>query len=712
MSIIQTIREKGARITVVVIAIALVGFILTDYFQSRGGGGGPASNLVGKVNGKDLSFEDFNRKVEQNEENMKQQGYPASPSLTQMAIDNTWEQEVGRIVMEEEFQRLGIGVGRKELGDILYGPNAPADLKNQFTDPQTGQYNAVQAKQQIDQILKKGTPEQKASFNNYINQLILQRKYEKYLSLFTNSTNVPRWVVEKQNADNSLMAKALYVRELYSSVPDSAALVSDKEIAAYINKRKDEFKQNESRSISYVAFNAAPSSADSAEARNKALALKAKLEAATDVDDLMETEGIDPGFSYNGYRGASAITSMYKDSIIKQPAGTVYGPYLEGSNYMLAKLEGARTIPDTVKLRHILIATTQRDPQTGTSYPVRDTASAFKLADSIRTAIAGGANFDTLCVKYSEDPGSKDKGGVYENVPSGQMVGSFNDFIFTKPVGSKGIVKTEFGYHYLEVLSQKGSGMGYKIAYLPVEITVSQETENNALNEATLFAGDSRDLKSFDENYEKQLKARGINKALATLAPRDANITGLGYSREFVRAVYEAKVGQVMKPIKVEMKYVVAVVTEALKEGTMSVDKARSQVEAALRNNKKAEILKKKLGQITTLEAAAATLGGRQIETADSLRMTSGGGGSLGTEPRVRGAIFNPANKGKIIPEAIAGQSGVFVVQVESVTATPVTTGSVADQRKEQADQKKGMANPVEPLKKMAKIKDNRNERY
>lgn len=712
MSIIQTIREKGARVTVVVIALALVGFILTDYFQSRGSGGGPTSNLVGKVNGKGLDFEDFNRKVDQNEENMKQQGYPASPSLTQMAIDNTWEQEVGRIVMEEEFQRLGIGVGRKELGDILYGPNAPADLKNQFTDPQTGQYNAVQAKQQIDQILKKGTPEQKASFNNYINQLILQRKYEKYLSLFTNSTNVPRWVVEKQNADNSLMAKALYVRELYSSVPDSAALVSDKEIAAYINKRKDEFKQNESRSISYVAFNAAPSSADSAEARNKALALKAKLEAATDVDDLMETEGIDPGFSYNGYRGASAITSMYKDSIIKQPAGTVYGPYLEGSNYMLAKLEGARTIPDTVKLRHILIATTQRDPQTGTSYPVRDTASAFKLADSIRTAIAGGANFDTLCVKYSEDPGSKDKGGVYENVPSGQMVGSFNDFIFTKPVGSKGIVKTEFGYHYLEVLSQKGSGMGYKIAYLPVEITVSQETENNALNEATLFAGDSRDLKSFDENYEKQLKARGINKALATLAPRDANITGLGYSREFVRAVYEAKVGQVMKPIKVEMKYVVAVVTEALKEGTMSVDKARSQVEAALRNNKKAEILKKKLGQITTLEAAAATLGGRQIETADSLRMTSGGGGSLGTEPRVRGAIFNPANKGKIIPEAIAGQSGVFVVQVESVTATPVTTGSVADQRKEQADQKKGMANPVEPLKKMAKIKDNRNERY
>lgn len=711
MSIIQSIREKGAKVTVVVIAIALVGFILTDYFQSRSRGGASAGNTVGKVNGKSLSFEDFNRKVDQAQETMRQQGYPATPATTQMAIDNTWEQEVGRILMEEEFSRLGIDVSKKELGDILYGANAPADLKSQFTDPKTGQYNAVQAKQQIDQIMKKGTPEQKASFNNYVNQLILQRRYEKYMSLFSNSTNVPRWLVEKQNADNSLMAKALLVKEVYSSIPDSTVKIDDKEIASYINSHKDEFKQTESRTISYVAFNAAPSAADSAETIKKLNDLKLAFDTTDNIEQLLMSEGADASINYDGYRTGSSIQSAFKDSIIRIPVGSVYGPYLEGNNYMLAKLEGVRQMPDTVKARHILVATTQRDPQSGQSYMLRDTATAYKLADSIRTAIARGSIFDSLCAKFSDDPGSKDKGGVYESVFSGQMVGPFNDFLFLNPVGSKGIVKTDFGYHYIEVLSQKGSGTGYKISFLPKEILVSPETDNNASNQANLFAGDSRDIKSFDANFEKSLKGKGINKAIASLGPRDAQIQGLGASRQFVKNVYEAKLGEVLKPEKIDNNYVVAVVTEILKEGTMSVAKARPNVEAVLRNKKKAEMLKQKVGKITTLEAASAAWGGKQIETIDSLRMT-GSNNLLGYEPRVTGAVFNPANKGKVVPEAIEGQSGVYVVKVENITTTPVTAGSVAEQRKSQADQKKQTANPLDALKKTAKIKDNRNDRY
>src|SRR4029078_12900708 len=109
-----------------------------------------------------------------------------------------------------------------------------------------------------------------------------------------------------------------------------------------------------------------------------------------------------------------------------------------------------------------------------------------------------------------------------------RMVGPFNDFIFMNPVGTKGIVKTQFGYHYIEILSQKGSGMAYKISFLPKEIVVSPETDNNANNQANLFAGDSRDQKSFDANYEKNLKPKGILKNIATdITPMGANIQGL-----------------------------------------------------------------------------------------------------------------------------------------------------------------------------------------
>jgi peptidyl-prolyl cis-trans isomerase D len=202
------------------------------------------------------------------------------------------------------------------------------------------------------------------------------------------------------------------------------------------------------------------------------------------MEQFLLSQGIEPAYNYDGFKTLASIQSPMKDSIIKIPVGGTYGPYLDGANMMLAKLQGVRVIPDTVKLRHILIATMDRDQQTGQSYEKRDSATAYKLADSIRTAINSGSNFDSLCVKFSDDGGSKDKGGVYESVYSGQMVGPFNDFAFTNSVGAKGIVKTQFGYHYMEILSQKGSGNGYKIAFLPKEIIASQESINNAINKA------------------------------------------------------------------------------------------------------------------------------------------------------------------------------------------------------------------------------------
>lgn len=712
MSIIQSIRDKGARITVIIIAIALVGFILTDYFQSKNrSAGGGGSQTVGKVNGRAISFNEFNQKVDQTQDMMRQQGYPSTESSTQMAIDNTWDQEVNRVILEGEFEKLGIDVGKKELGDILYGPNAPADLKSQFTDPQTGQYNPVQAKQQIDQILKKGAPEQKASFSNYINQLIMQRQGEKYFAMMSNSTNVPRWFVEKQNADASQMAKVALVKEYYSAISDSAVKISDKEIADYISKHKDDFKQAENRSFSYVSFNASPSAADTLEAKNKLLQIKDQFAAVKTTEEFLALEGADPAYNYDGYKSIKDITSSFKDSIVKIPVGTVYGPYLEGNSFMLAKLEGVRQTADTANVRHILIATTQQDPQSGQIYQLRDSATAYKLTDSIRKAIAAGSSFDSLCAKFSDDPGSKDKGGLYENVATGRMVGAFNDFMFQNPPGSKGIVKTDFGYHYIEVLSQKGSSPGYKMAFLTKEIVVSSETDNNASNQANQFLGDSRDVKSFDANYEKNLKPKGINKGVSSVGPRDAQIMGLGYSRELVKNIYAAKQGEVLKAVKVGDNYVVAVVTEVLKEGTQSVDKARPTAEAALRNKKKADQLKQKIGKVTTLEAAAAALGGKEIVTLDSLRI-SGNNATLGYEPKVAGAIFNPANKGKVVPEVLEGQSGIYVVRVDNVTATAVTAGSVADQRKSLIEQKKGIANPINALKSAATIKDNRAEIY
>jgi len=730
MSIIQTIRDKGAKISVMLIALALIGFILTDYFSGKGrasGGGGRGS--VGRVNGTNIGFDEFGRKVDQMEDNMKQQGYPASPSLRQQALEQTWNQEIGRILLASEFDKLGIDIGKKELGDILYGPNAPDDLKKQFTDEKTGQFNAVGAKSAIDQMLKRKakTPEEQAqqdNFNNYIQQLELQRKEQKYVSLLSNSTNFPRWYIEKNNSDNSLLAKISVAKEVYTSIPDSAVKIEPKEVEAYISKHKDDYKQEASRSINFVTFSASPSAADSVDTKNRLLTLKETLDSTHNLEQFLASEGVNN--YYNGYISGKTIQIVLKDSIFKTPVGSVYGPYLDGGSYVLAKMEGVRQMPDTVKVRHILIGTSQRDPQSGQTYQTRDTATAKKLADSVQTAIRNGSNFDTLCVKLSDDGGKNDQagkytGGVYDDVASGRMVGPFNDFIFLNPVGYKGIVKTEFGYHYVEILSQKGGGVGYKIAYLPKEITASSETDNNALNLASQFAGDSRDQKSFDEGFEKTLKPKGLVKSNATgIKPIDADVRGVGFSRSFVKNIYAAKLGEVLKPERIDNNYVVAVVTEVFKEGTQSVASVGSEIEVLLKTKKKAGILKQKVGKVTTLEAAAAAWGGKPIETIDSLRMSAKGAlSSMGYEPRVNGAAFNPANKGKIVPEVIEGINGVYVVRVDNVYVTPLTNANVADirkntylQSKQYAENANGPAYPVNALKKAATIKDNRADKF
>lgn len=704
MSIIQDIRDKYAKLTVVLVALALLGFILTDYFAGKSRMSGNVSQTIGSVNGKSIVFDEFNQKVIQAEENLKAQGYPQGAALSQQALEQAWNQEIGQIILKGELKELGIDVGKKELSDLLYGTSAPQDLQNQFRDPKTGVFNPALAKQNIDQALKSGTPEQKTSISNYIDALANMRMADKYLALFANSINYPRWFIEKQSAENSQLARISFVRELYTSIPDSAVKVTDDEIKNYINKNKSQFKQQESRGIQFVAFSASPSSADSAAAYSSLINQKERFATTENLEQFLAGEGAP---FYNGYINGKAIQQPVKDSLFKLSPGATFGPYLDADRYVVARMVGSVRMPDTVSVRHILISTQSRD-----------SATAYNLCDSIQKAIAGGSNFDSLTAKFSDDPGSKNNGGKYENVPSGQMVAPFNDFIFLKPTGSKGIVKTDFGFHYIEILSQKGGGSGYKIAYLPQEIVASQETDNLALNKANEFAGDSKDLKSFNDNYEKKLKAQGILKSVATdITPVSYEVRGVGASRSFVRAIYEASKGEVLKPERVDNNYIVAVVTDVNEEGTATVESARLSVDPILRNKKKAELLRKKIGSVTTLEAAATALGGKQVEFADSIRFT--GSLPIGYEPRVVGAAFNAANKGKVVPVVIEGLSGVFVVRVDNLGSTPIFDGDVATQRETRYQQAKqaysnqySPNNPVSILRSAATIKDRRQERY
>ncbi|HEV9035047.1 MAG TPA: peptidylprolyl isomerase, partial [Puia sp.] len=276
--------------------------------------------------------------------------------------------------------------------------------------------------------------------------------------------------------------------------------------------------------------------------------------------------------------------------------------------------------------------------------------------------------------------------------------------------GKKGetkIVKSQYGYHYIEILDQKNFETAYKIAQLSRKIETSTETDQAASGLASQFAGQSRNAQAFEANAEKQ----HLQKQFAPdIAPTAFSIPGLGINRQLVRWAYDADLGNVSEPFPVGDKYVVVLLTEINKEGTMSVAKARAQIEPILRNKKKAEQIMKKDGSPASLDAAASTTG-QTIQHADSVVFAAAFNRLFGQEPKVVGSAFNKQLAGKPVSPAIAGNGGVFFIKVENVSAMSNPNADPQQQRfmQEQRIRTQIYQQLLEAERKMASIKDYRS---
>ena len=696
MSVIQRIRDKGAWIVFAIIALALIAFILQDGVR-RGGSGVSNNTTIGKVNGEKIERVDFEQKLLM---------YGKGQQREQL-IGQLWNQEVTTIVMQQEFDKLGLSISSKELNDIIFGDNSP--LKREFTDPQTGIFDVEKAKQAFAQIKKsKNTEQQAGIIDAYIQPALLQALNAKYQAMLQQSLYVPKWMVEKQIADNNLVSAVSYVFVPYTTISDSAAKVSDDEIMTYAKKHSKEYeREEEARSIAFVSFDATASATDSAATINQLAALKNEFAGTTDINSFFSKNATEAPF-YNSYVSRKEIKQKSIDSIIKVPVGGIYGPYVDGNTFVLAKLVGAKQIPDSVKVRHILVSTHQQDPNSGALVRVREDSVAKKIMDTVEAAIKSGKNFDSVCAKYSDD-GNKSKGGVYDYFASARMVPAFNDFAFEKPVGSKGVIQTEYGFHYVEVLGQKGSGPAYKIAYLAKQIVVSNETDAAANSAAAQFAGTSRNKKQFDENAAKLNKQWALS---GELKENDFNIQGLGESRQLVRWAYDHETGDVNdQPIRIGDKYVVSIVTSVVKPGLPPAQVLRSTIEPIVRNEKKAKQIIENKFKGNTLETLASSTG-TSVQKADTLLFSNPFIPGIGNDAKFTGSAFNAANKGKV-SEAVAGVSGVFAVRVENIAAK-ANTNDNAESVKQTVLQSQRMAiyRGSDALRKSAIIKDYRSKFY
>jgi len=707
MSIIQSIRDRAAVLVFAIIAISLIGFLVQDAFIGRSKGIFSGNKTeAGSVNGKAIDINEYSQRLKSIEDNYQQRGMAITDDMRQRLGEQIWSGYVEQTLVEEECEKLGLRFTPKELGTLLFSDDAPQEFKQQFTDPKTGIYNVDAAREAFRNLQKSKNADQlKAVNDQLLEPIAINELRAKYISLFSGGAYVPKWMAEKMNADNTSLASVNYVATSYSTISDSLASVkvSDAEINDYIQAHKDEFKQERARNISYVVFDAAPSGTDSARLYQQVANMRSEFAQATDNKAFLSRNGSTIEF-LDGFVLKSKMQMSSKDSIIALPVGSIFGPYLDGSNYVLAKKIEIRQMPDSVKCRHILIATV--DPNSG--QPVRPDSIALKKADSIATAVQGGADFKALAASFSDDEGSKERGGEYDFASTQtNLAHNFSEFVFFGKPGDKKVVKTEFGYHYIEIISQKNFDQGMKVAYLAKPLTTSKETDDSVSAAATQFAAKSRDLKSFDANT---LQNRTYVKRLGDdIKSSDYTIGSLGGSRSLVRWIFDNKVGTVSEPFNVGDKYVVVAITRAKEEGTQAASDARNLVEPILRNRKKAAEIIKKMGTPTSLDALAAANQNRVL-TADSISFGNPFVPQLGNEPRVVGAAFDKNFAGKIATP-IAGNSGVFYIQPQEIGSR--AGGSSADvMRRNMEMQLKQTASysATQALHLAAKIEDKRLE--
>ena len=692
MSIIQNIRDKGAWIIFTIIVIALVAFVLQDGIGKQGN---TTETDLGTVNGVAINKINFEEKLE-----IQVQNYASQGVKREQLIGFLWNQEIDRILYINEQEKLGITIGNKELTDVLFGTESP--FKQEFTDPNTGEFKVNDAKQAIAQVKKSKNQEQINQIEKlYIEPSIENRLRNKYQALIVKGLQLPTWMVQKQYNESNSIANIDIIGVPYANISDSTIKVTDDEVASYIKENAAAFQVEEaSKSINFVGFSAAPTSADSTNVLNSITALKADFQAAQDPAVFLNKVGSDLPF-YNSFISGKSIQIPNKEAIIAAGVGNVYGPYVDGKNYTIAKVIGVKQWPDSASVRHILITTAGQNGQL-----VRDDSTAKKLIDSIRFAIAGGASFDAMVLKYSEDAGSKEKGGKYEMFPQAQMVGPFNDFSFDNSVGTKGVVKTDFGYHYIEVLKQTPRSPAYKIAYLSKAILPSSETIGAASAAAAAFATASKDIKSFNQEAVKLNKQTFPAVGIKSM---DYEIPGLGESRSLVRWVYENDLNSVSEPTEIGDSYFIAIITGEEKAGLASVASAKPQVEGILRDQKKATQIKQSF-KGNTMEAIAASAK-TIVQPADSIKFNYSLIPGIGNEPKLVGAAFNKAFLNK--PSApIAGNAGVFVISVKSQGAKAATQDLVSFESDLLNRTRSVIYRTNIALKKVAKIKDNRMKVY
>ena len=643
MAVLEKIRVKFGILITVLVALALLSFILDPTTLRSAFDRFSSDNKVGTMNGKSVSYKEFYEELNTYTEIAKMMGQnPSSEEQQAQLRDAAWQSIFDNEVFIPKAEAAGLSVGEEEMLDLTQGNNiSPVLLQQGLFLDRDGNFSRETVVDFVQSIDSDDSGNSAAYWSFLEEGVFRNQLYAKYASLLEKSDVLSDLEKARLVADGNVTADVDFVFEPISFVTDSTVKVSSEEIRRYFNDHKEQFKQPANRDIEYVMWEVVPSAQDYADTKAEFDAL---YEDFAKADNLKAFVTLNSDSKWNPYyftEDQLSVTPEFQQTAFHAPVGTVSPVVTEDKAYAAMRVADVRMMADSAHVYYKV-------------YPYSQEAEADVFVnDQLRkTDISQFTEMGWITQDFILANGLNELDAAFDSPQKVFKVKNVNNQAILAvyvPERTKALKKVQ-------------------VATLMKNVLPSDETYRDFQMKAVEFA-DACDGKY--ENFQKlsqeqNLPVIPINNMLQT----NRRIGPADNAREVVSWVFDkkTKAGQVSDLKIVDNKYYfVTAVTKVRKEGYADIQDVASDISSLLQARKtvavKLDEVKEKIAGLTTLEQVAETLG----TTVSHYPGISFGSTQFNqNDPALVGAVA-AAPEGTI--QTVGGNVGVYVFEVSNRTA-------------------------------------------
>ena len=646
MAVLEKIRVKFGLVISIIIALALLSFIIDPGTLESALNSMSSKYDVGKIAGKNISYNDFQEDVDKYTViNEMLSGSSSQNEQTQRQIRNAaWQGLLDKYMFVKNAKAAGLCVGEDEMVSLVSGETlSPVMAQNPVFLDESGNFSSDMLKAFIDNVNSDQSGQLRTYWNYLQNTVYNQQYYLKYGALF-NASNIENALQLKQDvADGNTTADVDWCLAYYPMTKDSTITVSSDEIRKYYNDHKKFFRQNASRDIEYVVFEVVPSAEDVAQTSEDMD--KAYQEFVT--TDNMKTfllKNSERQLSTYWYKAGelNTVNSELNSQIFS--GDKVSQIVKSGDTFYAAREMDSKMLPDSVYVKHILLVG----------------ANAKHTADSLVNVLGkSGANFSNLASLYSEDKGSAADGelGSIGWMTQTYMIPGMESVIEAQ-VGKPFVLTTQYGTHVV-LVSQKTKPVAKKqVAILEKTALASKETFNKYYAEANTFATLAN---GSYEGYKKAVDSTKVYSHSLNVTEATSSYGAVDQAKEVTRWIFDNKAGKASNIITVNNNFFfITAVKDIHKEGYASLKQVAPVISERLyaekAQAKKLAEVSEKIKGLTSIDAVADALG-VTVDRNEGLSLSS-----TSVDPAVLGAA-SVARDGAVYGP-VPGSMGVYVLSV------------------------------------------------